>query len=72
MGRSYKDVNSFKSNLDNFKKRAINRSDDYFWEVSNIIIDKIEGCQNYSANKSKFNEYLSKNPYVARRKGINF
>ena len=64
-------VNIFKSNLEKFKKSTSERNSEYFWEVSEIIIDKIEGNSSYLENKSKFNNYLVSNPYVARRKGIN-
>ena len=64
-------VNIFKSNLEKFKKSMSERNSDYFWEVSEIIIDKIEGNSSYLKNKSTFNNYLVSNPYVARKKGIN-
>ena len=64
-------VNIFKSNLEKFKKSTSERNSEYFWEVSEIIIDKIEGNSSYLKNKSTFNNYLVSNPYVARKKGIN-
>ena len=69
--KSSKNVNCFKSNLEKFKKSTHDRNIDHFWEVSEIIIDKIEGSASYLENKSKFNEYLVSNPHVARREGIN-
>ena len=44
---------------------------DHFWDISRLIIDKIEGNPNYSLNKNKFNKFLIDNPYVAKKKGIN-
>ena len=40
-------VTSFKINLDKFKFESVNSSSNNFWEVSNLIIDKIEGNPNY-------------------------
>ena len=41
-----------------------------FWEVSQLVLDKIEG-PSYHVNKSKHNEYLLDRPFLAKKKGIN-
>ena len=41
-----------------------------YWQVSNIVIDKIEG-PNYNQNKQVQNELLRNNASVAKRKGVN-
>ena len=64
-------VLDFKINLAKYKSHSVNCSINNFWEVSNMIIDKIEGNPRYLENKNKFNSYLRENPYVARKKGIN-
>ena len=43
---------------------------DNFWEVSAIVISKIEG-DSYMKNRVKHIEYLKSNPEVAKRKGVN-
>ena len=63
--KSSVDVPSFKSNLEIFKR------ENNYWEVSNLIINKIEGNSNYLVNKQKLNQFLAENPYIARKKGIN-
>ena len=68
--RNSRDINEFKSNLEIFKTNCNSSHDNNYWEVSNLIIEKIEGS-NYLANKEKFNRYLLENPFVARKKGIN-
>ena len=65
------DVNIFKANLEKFKKECTARNENNFWEVSNLILDKIEGNPSYLANKDRHNAYLLDNPYVAKKKGIN-
>ena len=66
------DVAKFKCNLEKFKMESANSGNsDHYWEVSRLIIDKIEGNPNYSLNKNKFNKFLVDNPYVAMKKGIN-
>ena len=48
------DVAKFKCNLDKFKMESANSvNSDHFWDVSRLIIDKIEGNPNYSINKNK-------------------
>ena len=64
-------VTSFKMNLDKFKFESVYSSSNNFWEVSDLIINKIEGNPNYMTRKEKFNSYLLDNPFVACRKGIN-
>ena len=41
-----------------------------FWELSDAVLSRIEGA-NYADNKSSHNEFLKRNPYVAKRKFIN-
>ena len=65
-------VNCFKSSLERFKLKSLDLGiiDGHFWEVSYQVLDKIEGCD-YIRNKNEHNLYLKRNPYVARKKGIN-
>ena len=69
--KSSESVNSFKSNLQLFKKSNIHLSSvDHFWDVSDIIFSKLEGdC--YSKNRQAHIDYLLDNRKVAIRKGIN-
>ena len=69
--KNSEDVDHFKINLDKFKKESIHTDNDNYWEVSRIILDKIEGNLNYITNKEAHNKYLTENPYIAKRKGIN-
>ena len=69
--KSSNSVDSFKANLEKFKKECSSSHNDNYWEVSNLIIDKIEGKSAYLENKDKFNQYLLDNPFIARKKGIN-
>ena len=41
-----------------------------FWELSDAVLSHIEGA-NYVDNKSSHNEFLKRNPYVAKRKFMN-
>ena len=41
-----------------------------YWEVSNIVHNKIEG-PNYNQNKQVQNEFLRNNASVSKREGIN-
>ena len=63
-------VEMFKANLESFKKECIKSTDCNFWEVSRILLDKIEG-PSYVHNKERHNEYLVDHPYVAKKKNIN-
>ena len=63
-------VNMFKMNLEIFKKESIDTKDSNFWDVSRVILDKIEGTS-YLKNKEKHNVYLADNPFVAKKRGIN-
>ena len=69
--KNSQDVNQFKVNLDRFKKECIHSDDNNFWEVSRIILEKIEGNPSYTSNKAAHNKFLTDNPYIAKRKGIN-
>ena len=44
---------------------------DNFWEISNMVINKIES-DSYLQNREKQVEYLRSNPDVAKRKGFRF
>ena len=64
-------VNNFKANLELFKKRNCHVADSgNFWEVSDLVLSKIEG-PSYLQNKISHNKYLMANSAVARRKGFN-
>ena len=63
-------VDMFKGNLETFKKDCVNVSENNFWEVSNTLLEKIEG-PSYISGKIKHNEYLINNPYVAKKRNIN-
>ena len=69
--KSSDSVLDFKVNLETFKRESSDHNVNNFWEISNIIIDKIEGNPNYLTRKDKFNAYLLENPFVAKKKGIN-
>ena len=45
-------------------------SNAYFWKVSETVLSKIEG-KSYLDNKTRHNEYLSTNPFAARKLFIN-
>ena len=49
----------FKSNLEIFKRDCSHNSENNYWEVSNLKIDKIEGMSNYLVNKQKVNQFLA-------------
>ena len=63
-------VNSFKIALDVFKRNNLLMDTGNFWEVSDEVLNRIEG-PSYLSNKKKHNEYLFRNPIVARKRGIN-
>ena len=63
-------VTEFKRNLEVFKNNCEEVDSGNFWEVSLMVINKIEGV-NYVKNKEQQVKYLHDNPGVARRKGIN-
>ena len=66
-------VNSFKVNLEYFKKDCIkkgNYCDKHHWKVSDEVISRIEGDK-YLENKNKHNTYLWFHPFVAKKKFIN-
>ena len=67
-------VNDFKINLEHFKKTNMenvgSESNAYFWKVSETVLSKIEG-KSYLDNKTRHNEYLSTNPFAARKLFIN-
>ena len=69
--RTSTSVAEFKINLEDFKMKNIKVKDSgNFWEVSDEVLCKIEG-KSYVQNKDKQNEFLKRNPYVAKKKGIN-
>ena len=49
---------------------CISINENNFWDVSRILLEKIEG-PSYLQNKEKQNDYLSKHPYVAKKLNIN-
>ena len=63
-------MNDFKINLEGFKRSCTDIDTGNFWEVSDLVLGKIEG-NNYLENKEKHVKYLTQYPSVARRKGIN-
>ena len=67
-------VNSFKANLENYKVRSLanvfHNSTGHFWDVSGHIMDRIEN-PSYLAGRPAFREYLSRYPWIAKRKKIN-
>ena len=56
--------------IEDFKKKSFLIDTGNFWEVSNEVLDKIEGI-GYLKNKDTQVKYLVSNPSVARRRGIN-
>ena len=63
-------VEMFKANLENLKKDSSTCSESNFWDVSRVLLDKIEG-PSYVESKERHNAYLIENPYVARKCNIN-
>ena len=66
-------VNSFKSRLQYFKEDCISKgltSESYFWNVSYLVIDKIES-PSYLENRIKHLEYIKDKPLVAKKQFIN-
>ena len=66
-------INSFKNQLESYKLDCISSVNEHpgnFWELSDAVLSHIEGA-NYADNKSSHNEFLKRNPYVAKRKFIN-
>ena len=63
-------VNDFKINLEGFKCSCPDIDTGNFWEVSDLVLSKIEG-NDYLENKEKHVKFLTQNPSVAKRKGIN-
>ena len=65
-------VNRFKITLEQFKRKNIDTYIDcgHFWEVSDLVLSKIEG-PSYISNKEKHNAYLKENPFVAKKRFIN-
>ena len=67
--KSSPSVDSFKIRLQDFKDSSSNRNESNFWEVSDILLDKIE--KGSIESREKQTAYLKENPYVARKLGIN-
>ena len=67
-------VNSFKANLENYKVKSLANmylnNTGHFWEVSDHVLNRIES-PSYIAGRPAFREYLSDNPWIAKRKKIN-
>lgn len=68
--RDSPNIESFKVNLEKYKKESVLLDTGNFWDVSVNVINKIEG-PSYLKNKALQNAYLVDNPEVARRRGIN-
>ena len=65
-------LNSFKNQLESYKLDCLSSAIEHpgnSWELSDAVLSCIEGT-NYADNKSSHNEFLKKNPYVAKRKFI--
>ncbi len=60
----------FKFNLETFKNESISTKHSNYWDVSRVLLEKIEG-NSYLVNKEKHNKYLVDNPFVAKKRGIN-
>ena len=60
----------FKANLEIFKKGCNACSESNFWDVSRVLLEKIEGSS-YLESKEKRNAYLIDNPFVARKRHFN-
>ena len=67
-------MNDVITNLEGFKRDNIedigSETKAYFWRVSSIVLSKIEGA-GYLESKRKHNEYLSSNPFAAKKLFIN-
>ena len=63
-------VDMFKFNLESYKKDSICYNENDYWNVSEVLLEKIEGPA-YLKNKVKHNEFLLKHPYVAKKQSIN-
>ena len=63
-------VLTFKVNLEDFKRKCVMVETGNYWEVDNIVLNKIKG-PDYNQNKQVQNEFLRNNASVAKRKGIN-
>ena len=72
--KSSNSVNDFKINRESFKRANIHdvgsENVAYFWRVSSAVLSKIEN-KYYLENKEKLNEYLSANPFAAKKLFIN-
>ena len=66
-------LNCFKYELETYKKKCSEygeSSKGHFWELSCEVLNRIER-NGYVENKNLHNEYLKKNPFVAKAKFIN-
>ena len=66
-------LNCFKYELETYKKKCSKygeSSKGHFWELSCEVLNRIER-NGYVENKNLHNEYLKKNPFVAKAKFIN-
>ena len=63
------DVNSFKINLDKFKKSAF-YIEGNFWDVSREIIERID-TPSQNLNRKKHADFLRDHPWIAKKRGIN-
>ena len=63
-------VDMFKYNLESYKKDSICYNENDYWNVSEVLLEKIDG-PSYLKNKVMHNEFLLKHPYVAKKQSIN-
>ena len=63
-------VDSFKAALDVFKRNTLLIDTGNFWEVSDDVLNRIEG-PSYLSSKKRHIEYLVRNPIIAKKRGIN-
>ena len=62
-------INSFRNRLESYKLDCISSANERpgnFWELPDVVLSRIEGAK-YAYNKSSHNEFLKRNPYVAKR-----
>ena len=64
-------VNDFKINLENFKSQNLGIiNENFYWDVTRVLLDRIKSSV-YIENKMKQNDFLVKNPRVARKLFVN-
>ena len=71
--RNASSLNDFKSGVEKFKMDTISLGElesGNYWDLSYEVLKRIESA-NYLENKIRHNEYLTENPFVAKKKFIN-